>query len=174
MLELVCFGSAKSLDAVMGTALVLRGAHLCWSHFGSAVCANSVNSGSSSKIKPTLMVSKELNDRFATLEHSLASLAEHVDKLAKRLDSPGPMVSQLSSGCQPLVTPSSQNQGADIIMSESLGIATSDKIIVEVAVFDASVVSKIEDTLKNFSITVMDLLAKIDNANLVLLALSSQ
>ncbi|KAG9302257.1 hypothetical protein G9A89_008748 [Geosiphon pyriformis] len=58
----------------------------------------STASDASSKIKPTLMVSMELNDRFATFEHSLASLVKCVDKLAKRLNSLEPMVFQLSLG----------------------------------------------------------------------------
>ncbi|KAG9302142.1 hypothetical protein G9A89_020576 [Geosiphon pyriformis] len=36
---IVCFESTDSLNAVMETTLVLRGAHFYWSHFGSAVCA---------------------------------------------------------------------------------------------------------------------------------------
>ncbi|KAG9296647.1 hypothetical protein G9A89_002918 [Geosiphon pyriformis] len=114
------------------------------------VCDESAFSGFSLEIKPTLLVSVKLNNRFAALEHSFASLVECVDKLAKRLDSPGPM-----------------NQGADIVMNESSGVATSGETIVEVAVFDPSVVSKIEKTLHNLSVTVMGLLAKIDNAGLV-------
>ncbi|KAG9286820.1 hypothetical protein G9A89_012370 [Geosiphon pyriformis] len=212
---IVCFGLAELLDAIMGTAPVLRDAHLHWSHLGSAVwmkyrklgytsltlsdidksrlaviyakhsapvarpvtfgsaswasivsgfsfspffgCNSLVNSGSSSEIKPIPMVSKELNDRFATLKRSLASLVECVDKLAKRLDSPKPIISQSSPGCQPLV---------NIVISEGLDMATSSEIIAGVAVFDASVVSKMEDTLKNLSITVMGLSAKINNAGL--------
>ncbi|KAG9302151.1 hypothetical protein G9A89_020585 [Geosiphon pyriformis] len=118
------------------------------------------------EIKPTLLVSLELNDRFATLEHSLTSLAECVDILAKRLDTLEPMVFQLSPGHQPLVTLSLQNQGADIVMSESLGVATGGKTIVEVVVFDSTVILKMEETLNNLSITVMSLSAKINNAGL--------
>ncbi|KAG9290235.1 hypothetical protein G9A89_022211 [Geosiphon pyriformis] len=101
-------------------------------------------------MKPIPMMSMKLNDRFATLEHSFASLAEHIDKLAKRLDSFEPT-----------------NQGVDIIMSKGSGVATSDETIVEVAVFDSLVVSKMEETLKNLSVTVMGLSAKIDNAGLL-------
>ncbi|KAG9307036.1 hypothetical protein G9A89_003087 [Geosiphon pyriformis] len=57
---------------------------------------NLAHSGSFSEVKPPLSVSVELNDRFAALEHSLASLTECVDKLAKSLDAPGPIISQLS------------------------------------------------------------------------------
>ncbi|KAG9296562.1 hypothetical protein G9A89_015154 [Geosiphon pyriformis] len=35
----VCFESADSLNAIMGTTPMLKGAHFCWSHIGSAVCA---------------------------------------------------------------------------------------------------------------------------------------
>ncbi|KAG9294505.1 hypothetical protein G9A89_009352 [Geosiphon pyriformis] len=34
----VCFESAESLDAVMGTTPVLKGVHLCWFYLGSAMC----------------------------------------------------------------------------------------------------------------------------------------
>ncbi|KAG9304927.1 hypothetical protein G9A89_003095 [Geosiphon pyriformis] len=131
------------------------------------VCNDLASSGSSSEMKPTLMVFVKLNDRFATLEHSLASLVECVDKLAKRLNSPRPIVSQPSPGCQPLVTPLSQNQGVDIVISEGSSVATGGETIAGVAVFDSSVISKLEETLNNLSVTVMGLLAKIDNAGLV-------
>ncbi|KAG9291371.1 hypothetical protein G9A89_003475 [Geosiphon pyriformis] len=123
--------------------------------------------GSSLGMKPTPLVSVELNDRFATLERSLASFVEHVDKLAKRLNSPELMVFQSSPGCQPLVTLSLQNQGANIVISESSGVATGGETIAEVAIFDPSVVSKMKETLCNFSVTVMGLSAKINNAGLV-------
>ncbi|KAG9304591.1 hypothetical protein G9A89_020155, partial [Geosiphon pyriformis] len=123
-----------------------------------------LNAGSSSKIKSILLVSLELNDKFAALEHSLISLTECVDMLAKKWDTPGPMVFQLSSRHQPLVTPSLQNQEADIVMSESSGVVTGDKTVVEVVVFESSVILKMEKTLNNLSITVMSLLAKMYNA----------
>ncbi|KAG9295177.1 hypothetical protein G9A89_006158 [Geosiphon pyriformis] len=107
-------------------------------------------SGSFSKIKPNLIKFEDLNNRFATFEHSLISLAECIDKLAKRLNTFGPMVSQSSLGCQPL----------------SSGVITCNETITEVVVFDLSVISKIEEILNNISMTVMGLLAKIDNADL--------
>ncbi|KAG9298409.1 hypothetical protein G9A89_000408 [Geosiphon pyriformis] len=228
----VCFDSAESLDVVIKTMFVLKGANLCWfclvlakcagyeklghtsltclvggkkntflnsnksrlvaiytKHLASVVCPVSfggvlwaqiaggsffspllvwnilLKTGSSSKMKPTPLVSLELNNRFATLEYSLASLTECVNMLAKRLDTPEPTVSQLSPKCQPLMTPSSQNQRADIVISESLDVATSDKTVVGVVVFDSTVILKMETTLNNLSITVMSLLAKIDYAN---------
>ncbi|KAG9287246.1 hypothetical protein G9A89_008876 [Geosiphon pyriformis] len=97
-----------------------------------------VNNGSSSKMKPSQLVAKEVDDRFATLEHSLASLVEQVGKLAKRLDALGPTVPQLSPGCQPLVTPSSQDQGADVVMSEGLGVSPSGGNITGMVSFDMS------------------------------------
>ncbi|KAG9295378.1 hypothetical protein G9A89_013407 [Geosiphon pyriformis] len=106
-----------------------------------------LNDGFFSEMKPTLQVSLVLNDRFATLEHSLTSLVEHVDKLTKKLDAPGPM-----------------NQGADTVISKSLGVDTNGGTVAEMTVFDSLVVLKIKETLKNFSITVMSLLAKMDNA----------
>ncbi|KAG9305916.1 hypothetical protein G9A89_016569 [Geosiphon pyriformis] len=179
----VCFESVESLDAVMETTPMLKGAHLCWFYLGSAKCAKYgklghtslgcvtgkkpssgglpcqvlsdvdksklaaiyakrsapvahpvsfggvlwakivvrssfppllvqnvlLNNGSSSEMKPTLQISSVLNNRFAAFERSLASLAECVDKLTKRLNAPGPTVSQLNPGCQPLVTPLLQN-----------------------------------------------------------------
>ncbi|KAG9284929.1 hypothetical protein G9A89_006307 [Geosiphon pyriformis] len=212
----VCFDSAASINAVMETTPVLKGAKLHWSHLSFAKCAKcenlgymslscsmdgktslnkpthrilsednksrlasiyarcsapifylinvvggssfplfsvhngSASSGFSLEKKPTLMVSIKLNDKFPTLKHSLASFTECVDKLAKRLDSPGPM-----------------NQEVDIVMSEGSGVVTGSKTIVEVAVFDSSVVSKMEETLNNLSITVMGLSAKIDNVKLI-------
>ncbi|KAG9292194.1 hypothetical protein G9A89_023914 [Geosiphon pyriformis] len=109
----------------------------------------SSKNGFFSEIKPTPLLSLEMNNRFATLEHSLASLAEHVDKLAKRLDTPGPMVSQFR---------------ADIVMSESLGVATSGETVVGVVVFNPSIVLKMEETLKNLLVIVMNFSAKLDNA----------
>ncbi|KAG9297448.1 hypothetical protein G9A89_020849 [Geosiphon pyriformis] len=221
----VCFDSAASINAVIGTTSVLKDANLCWSYmdfakcakcenldhtflncfvdektlpgrptrkilsdddksrlasiyakysapifclvsFGGALWANivggssfspfsvhnrSASSGFSSEMKPTLMVSMKLNDKFAALEHSLASLVEYIDKLAKRLDSSGPM-----------------NQGANIVISKGSGVATGGKTIAGVTVCDSLVVSKIEETLKNLLIMVIDLLAKIDNTGLLM------
>ncbi|KAG9292474.1 hypothetical protein G9A89_001547 [Geosiphon pyriformis] len=119
------------------------------------------------EIKPTLLVSLKINDRFATLEYSLASLAKCIDKLAKRLDTSEPTVFQFSPRCQPLVTPLSQNQGANIGMNESSGVVTSSEIVVRMVVFNSSVVLKIEETLRNLLVMVISLLAKIDNAGQV-------
>ncbi|KAG9288689.1 hypothetical protein G9A89_004308 [Geosiphon pyriformis] len=102
------------------------------------------------EVKPTLLVSLKWNNRFAILKCSLASLAECVDKLAKKLNTSRPM-----------------NQGTDIVISESLSVITSGGIFVEIAVFDSSVVSKMKKTLNNLSITVIGFLAKMDNAGLV-------
>ncbi|KAG9289169.1 hypothetical protein G9A89_022478 [Geosiphon pyriformis] len=118
----------------------------------------SLNNGFSLEMKPTPQVSLVLNDRFATLEHSLVSLAKCMDKLAKRLDALGLMVSQLSSGHQLL---------ADIVMSKGLDVDTGGGTVAEMAVFDSSIISKMEETLRNLSIMVMSLSAKIDNANSV-------
>ncbi|KAG9284669.1 hypothetical protein G9A89_003629 [Geosiphon pyriformis] len=237
----VCFDSAASINAVMGTTPVLKNANLHWSYLSSAKCDKhknlghtlldfSVNenvfsggsthrlllndnksrlasiyakcsvsisysvsfgsvlwasivdgslflslpmhnnlaiSGSFSEIKSILVVSMELHDKFAALEHSLASFVEYIDKLAKRLDLSGPIISQPSPRCQPLVTLLSQNQGMDIVMKKGSGVATGGETIVEVAVFNPSVIFKIEETLNNFSIMVMGLSAKIDNTGLV-------
>ncbi|KAG9302477.1 hypothetical protein G9A89_006441 [Geosiphon pyriformis] len=212
---IVCFGSAESLDAVMGTTLMLRGAYLHWSYLDSVACTKcnkvgytflscafgkKISSGSLScwvltnadknrlaaiyakcsvpvshsvffggvswakivvgssffsfSMKPIPHVSLVLNNRFATLEHSFASLAEHMDELVKRLDTPGPMVFQLSPGW------------ADIVMSEGSGVVTGGKTVVGVVVFDPAVILKMEKTLNNFSITVISLLAKMNNADI--------
>ncbi|KAG9286679.1 hypothetical protein G9A89_012229, partial [Geosiphon pyriformis] len=236
----VCFNSAESLDAVIGTTLVLRGTNLCWSSLISTKCAKcgklghillnctengkisfnsllcrvlsdadksrlaaiyakqsalvarpvffgglfwakvaggfsflplfgqvvSLNIGFSLEMKPFLLVAMEINDRFAILEHSFASLTKHVDMLAKKLKAPEPMVSQLSLKYQLLVTPLSQNQEMNIVMSKSLGVVIGSKTVVEVVIFDFSVIEKIEDTLKNLVIMIMSLLAKMNNAGL--------
>ncbi|KAG9299403.1 hypothetical protein G9A89_014052 [Geosiphon pyriformis] len=188
----VCFDFAESLDAIVGTTPVLRSTNLRWSCLVSAKCAKckksghtslgceakvasessfhplseqnvSVKSGSSLKMESSLLVSMEVNDRFATLKRSLASLVEQVGKLAKRLDALGPIVSQPSPRCQPLVTPSSQNQGADIVISESSGAATSGEIVVGAVSFDVSVMSKLEDSMKCLMETVLGLLAKVNS-----------
>ncbi|KAG9288920.1 hypothetical protein G9A89_019542 [Geosiphon pyriformis] len=233
----VCFDSAESLDAAVGTTPVLRNTNLRWSCLISAKCAKCkklghmslgcavgeklssgsllrrvfldtdksrlaaiyakcsasvacpvsfgglswakvahgcfslplssqnivVNNGSSSEMKPSQQVAMEVNDRFTALEHSLASLAEQVGKLAKRLDALGPMVLQPSSGCQPLVTPSSQDQGTDVVMNEGLGVSTSGGNVVGVVSFDMSLVSKLEDSMKCLMETVLGLSAKVDS-----------
>ncbi|KAG9290374.1 hypothetical protein G9A89_007105 [Geosiphon pyriformis] len=123
-----------------------------------------LKAGSFSEIKSTLLVSLELNNRFAALECSLASLAEHVDMLAKRLETPEPTVSQLSPRRQPLVTPLSQNQGVDIVMSEGSGVATGGETVAGVVVFNPAVISKMEETLNSLSLMIMNLSAKLDNA----------
>ncbi|KAG9284123.1 hypothetical protein G9A89_022897 [Geosiphon pyriformis] len=177
----VCFDSAESLNVVIKTMFVLKRVNLHWSCLVSAkyvgckklghillVCPVGrkkissfplfsgqnilLKAGSSLEMKPTLL-------------HSLASLAEHVNMLAKRLDIPEPTVSQLSFGCQLLVTLSSQNQRAGIVMSEGLGVATGDETVVRVVVFDLTVILKMEETLNNLSVTIMSFLAKIGNAN---------
>ncbi|KAG9284521.1 hypothetical protein G9A89_014125 [Geosiphon pyriformis] len=191
----VCFDSVESLNATMGTTLVFKSTNLHWSSFvsaryakceksghtslgcaksgkifyGSSFCKvlldadksrlaiaiGSVNVGSSSEMKLFLPIVTKINDRFATFKHSLVSLAEHVDILAKGLESSESMVFQLSSGW------------ADIVMSKDLSVATGSRTVVGVVVFDASVIGKMEDILKNLAITVMGLLAKMDNTGLV-------
>ncbi|KAG9302270.1 hypothetical protein G9A89_008761 [Geosiphon pyriformis] len=59
------------------------------------------------------------------------------------------------------------NQETDIVISESSGVVTGGETVAEVVVFDPSVISKMEETLNNLSITVMSLLAKIDNTGLI-------
>ncbi|KAG9303424.1 hypothetical protein G9A89_013750 [Geosiphon pyriformis] len=125
-------------------------------------------------MKPSLPVLIKVDDRFAALECSLTSLTKQIDKLAKRLDALGPMVSQPSPGCQLLVTPSSQNQGVDIVMSESLSAAISGEVVAGAVSFDVSVVSKLEDSMKCLMKTVLNLLAKVDSFGAVSNFSSSQ
>ncbi|KAG9294112.1 hypothetical protein G9A89_021471 [Geosiphon pyriformis] len=152
----VSFGGVSWANIVVGSS----------SHFLS-VWNGLLNDGFFLEMKSIPQVSLELNDRFAALERSLASLAECVNKLAKRLDALEPTVSQLSPGCQPLVTPSLQNQRADIVMSKGSGVATSDGTVAGVVVVDSLVVSKLKEMLNNLSVMVMSLSARIDNAGLV-------
>ncbi|KAG9284338.1 hypothetical protein G9A89_023595 [Geosiphon pyriformis] len=241
----VCFDSAESLNAAVGTMPVLRNTNLCWSYLISARCAKCeklghtslgcavggklssssslcrvfsdtdksrlatiyakcsapvarpvsfgglswakiahrsfslplsglnvvVTNGSSSEMKPSQLVMMEVNDRFATLERSLASLMEQVGKLAKRLDALEPMVSQPSPGCQPLVTSSSQDQGADVVMSESSSVSTSGGNVVEAVSFNMSSVSKLEDSMKCLMEMVLGLSAKVDSLGVLSVSL---
>ncbi|KAG9304907.1 hypothetical protein G9A89_010769 [Geosiphon pyriformis] len=120
-----------------------------------------VDNGSFSEMKPLLLVMMKVNNRFAALERSLTSLVEQVGKLAKRLDALGPIVSQPSPGCQPLVTPLSQDQGADVVMSKSLGVSTNSGNVAGAVFFDMSSMFKLEDSIKCLMETVLGLLAKI-------------
>ncbi|KAG9288444.1 hypothetical protein G9A89_015650 [Geosiphon pyriformis] len=132
----------------------------------SALIARPVSfgdNGFSLEIKPSLLVTMEVNNRFAALECSLVCLAEQVGKLAKRLDALGPMVLQPSPGCQPLVTPLSQDQGADVVMSESSGVSTSGGTVIGVVSFNMSSVSKLEDSMRCLMEMVLGLLAKVDS-----------
>ncbi|KAG9292063.1 hypothetical protein G9A89_017963 [Geosiphon pyriformis] len=231
----ICFDSVESLDVVMRTTPVLKGANLHWSclvfagctkykksGYMSLDCAASkkvpsgvllckvlldmdksrlaaiyakclasvahlakiaggffspflssysvlVKSGSFLKIKPSLLITMEINDRFATLEYSFASLAEQVSKLAKKLNTLGPMVFQPSPGSQLLVTFLSQDHRADIIISKDLGASISNKTVVKVVFFDVSLVSKLEDNMRCLMEILLSLLAKVDSlgANLI-------
>ncbi|KAG9306567.1 hypothetical protein G9A89_004764 [Geosiphon pyriformis] len=220
----ICFDSAESLDAIVGTMPVLRSTNLCWSCLVSAKCAKCeksghtslgcavggkvssglslhrvlfdtdksrlapiyakqsapvacsvsfgglswakiasessfpplsernvlAKSGSSLEMKPSLLVLTEVNNRFVTLERSLASLAKQVGKLAKRLDAFGPTVFQPSPG-------------SDIVMSEGSGAATSGEVVSGAMFFDVSLVSKLEDSMKCLMETILGLLAKMDS-----------
>ncbi|KAG9297024.1 hypothetical protein G9A89_008610 [Geosiphon pyriformis] len=130
-----------------------------------------VDNGFSLKMKPSLPVIIEVNNRFTALEHSLACLMEQVGKLAKRLDALGPMVLQPSSGCQPLVTPSSQDQGVDVVMSRGSGVSTSGGTVAEVVSFDMSSVSKLNNSMKCLIETVLGLSAKVDSIGVRLVSL---
>ncbi|KAG9298069.1 hypothetical protein G9A89_018152 [Geosiphon pyriformis] len=156
---------------------VLRHVNLHWSYLDSVKCVkysklDHILLGCSvdEKISSGGLFYK-LNDKFAAFEHSFVSLVKRVNKLAKRLNTSGPAVSQLSLRHQSLVTPSSQNQEVDIVISEGSNMVTSSKIIAEVVVSDFSVMTKLENTVNSLLITVMSLLAKIDNAGLAPISL---
>ncbi|KAG9294843.1 hypothetical protein G9A89_008535 [Geosiphon pyriformis] len=65
-----------------------------------------------------------------------------------------------------LKTSEPMNQEANIVISKDSNVATGGGTVAKAVVFNFSVIEKIEDTLKNLTITVMGLLAKIDNASL--------
>ncbi|KAG9303637.1 hypothetical protein G9A89_018534 [Geosiphon pyriformis] len=118
-------------------------------------------------MKPSLQVAMEVNDRFTTLERNLASLMEQVGKLAKRLDVLGPTVPQPNSGLIPL----SQDQGADVVMSEGSGVSTSSGNVTGAVSFDVSLVSKLEDSMKCLMEMVLGLSAKVDSIGALLVSL---
>ncbi|KAG9298333.1 hypothetical protein G9A89_002821 [Geosiphon pyriformis] len=122
-----------------------------------------VDDNSSSEMKPSLLVTMEVNNRFAALKCSLTSLTKQVGKLAKRLNTLGSMVPQPSPECQPLVTLSSQDQGVDVVMSESSGVFTGGGTVAEVVSFNMSSVSKLKDSMKYLMETVLGLLTKVDS-----------
>ncbi|KAG9284992.1 hypothetical protein G9A89_009802 [Geosiphon pyriformis] len=178
----VCFNSAELLNAAVKTTPVLRNTNLHWSCLISAKCAKCeklghtsldcvvggnqkvlVDNGSFLEMKPSLLVMMKVNNRFAALERNLVCLAEQVGKLAKRLNALRPMVPQPSPGCQPLVTPSSQDQRANVVTSGGSGVSTSGGTVVGVVSFNMSSVSKLEDSMRCLMKTVLGLLAKVDN-----------
>ncbi|KAG9291983.1 hypothetical protein G9A89_017882 [Geosiphon pyriformis] len=108
-----------------------------------------LKAGFFSEMKPAPLMSLELDNRFAALEHSLTSLAERVDMLANKLKTPEPM-----------------NQEADIVISKSSGVVTDGETVVGVVVFNPAVISKMEETLNSLLLMVMNLSAKLNNAGL--------
>ncbi|KAG9292896.1 hypothetical protein G9A89_016258 [Geosiphon pyriformis] len=106
---IVCFNLAESLNAVIETTSVLRGANLWWScldfskytkyeKIGHTSLGCSVCGSLYSEMKSTLPVTLDIEKKFAVLESSLTSLMGQISELAKRLDSLVPAVSQSSSG----------------------------------------------------------------------------
>ncbi|KAG9301096.1 hypothetical protein G9A89_012479 [Geosiphon pyriformis] len=159
----ICFDFANFLDAVIEITPVLRNVNLHWFCLNSAKCAKCKKF----EIKPISLVSMDLNNRFVTLEHSFVSLTEHINKLAKRLDTSVLIISQSSLECQLLVTLSLQNQGIDIVISKDSSVATSSGTNMGAVVFDQLTISKLEITLNNLLVTVIDLIAKVNNAGLI-------
>ncbi|KAG9286729.1 hypothetical protein G9A89_012279 [Geosiphon pyriformis] len=163
---IVCFDSAKSLDVIMETTPVLRSVTLHWSYLDYSKCAKYEKIG--------YMLLGCSVDGIFSFEKAFCKALSDVDKsrlasiYAKYL---ALIVCSVAFGdvswAKSLVTPSSQNKGANIVMSESSGVVTGGETIVRVVIFDLSVVKKMEETLNNLLITVMGLLAKIDNTGLV-------
>ncbi|KAG9291897.1 hypothetical protein G9A89_004835 [Geosiphon pyriformis] len=119
-------------------------------------------SGSVSYGKPLPIVSGKLEDHLKNIESSLVSLAGQIGKLAKRLNLFMLAVSQPSPGCQLPVTPSSQNQGEDIVMRVSSDDATSDKTAAVTGSTASPEVVKLENMLEGLSASVMSLSARLD------------
>ncbi|KAG9293521.1 hypothetical protein G9A89_005524 [Geosiphon pyriformis] len=185
----VCFDFAESLNAVMKTTLVLKETSLHWSCLVLAECAGyeklgytllACSIGKKKDVSFCVSLQKtlsnfdksrlaaiyakcsapiacsvsfmllKLNDRFATLKHSLISLTKCVDKLMLAV---GNLLSQ--------------NQEADIVISEGSGVVTGGETVTERVIFDPLVVKKMEETLNNLSIIIMGFSAKMDNTGLV-------
>ncbi|KAG9288253.1 hypothetical protein G9A89_021284 [Geosiphon pyriformis] len=153
---IVCFESAKSLDAVMKTTLILRGAHLCWSYLGFATCAKCERLGHT--FLDCGIGRKLFSGR---LSHQMLS------------DSDKSRLATIYAKCSAFVTrPVAFDDAlwasvvkADIVINEGLDMATGGETTAEVVVFDPAVILKMEKTLNNFSVTVMSLLAKMDNTD---------
>ncbi|KAG9292351.1 hypothetical protein G9A89_015221 [Geosiphon pyriformis] len=120
--------------------------------------------GSIENGKPLLLVMNDLERHLVRIKSSLTSLAEQISKLAKRLESFMPAVSQPSPECQLPVTSLLQNQGKNIVMGMGSGDATSDKTAVILSSTASPKVIKLENILEGLSASVM-CLSKIATCN---------
>ncbi|KAG9305335.1 hypothetical protein G9A89_007830 [Geosiphon pyriformis] len=234
----VCFKSAKFLNGIMDSTLVLRNVNLYWSHMGFFKCTkygkighmslgcsvggdlsskksshrilsdidksrlvtiyikhlvfvacfvvfgevswtkianrssffflpvhnDLVNFGSSSEMKPTLLVTEDIEKKFAVLESGFVSLTEQINELAKKLDLLMLAVFQLSPGCQLPVTLLSQIQVGNIVMGKSLGGTTSSETAANLD-FSASLkMKRLENMLKGLFASVLSLTARFDDS----------
>ncbi|KAG9296645.1 hypothetical protein G9A89_002916 [Geosiphon pyriformis] len=152
----ICFGTAELLDTIMGTMLILRSANLCWSCFVSAKYLKCEKSGYTSlecaigkKIPsgnlPYRVFSEANKSRLATIYAKYLVLVAH----------------------------SIFFEGADIVMSKSLGAFINGEIIAEVVFLNMSSVSKLENNIKCLMEMVLDLSAKVEHLSVSLVSLLS-
>ncbi|KAG9291065.1 hypothetical protein G9A89_012937 [Geosiphon pyriformis] len=142
----VCFDSVESLDAVIETMLVLKGANLHWSHFVLAKCTGCEKLGH-------ILLACPIGEKKSVFSGAL------LQKIFSDSNKTDWLPFMLNIWLQLLVL-------VDIVMSEGLGVATGGETVVGAVVFNLTVISRLEETLNNLLITVMSLLAKIDNTGL--------
>ncbi|KAG9304769.1 hypothetical protein G9A89_016799 [Geosiphon pyriformis] len=151
-------GKHVLLNAVLKTWASMVGKPLLIVSFGGSAQSGSISYG-----KPLPTVNSELEDCLKNIENSLVSLAGQIGELAKRLDSFVPAVSQPSSGCQLLMTPSSQNQGEDIVIGVGSDDATNNKTAAVLGSTVSPEVVKLENMLEGFSASVISLSMHLDS-----------
>ncbi|KAG9296201.1 hypothetical protein G9A89_014793 [Geosiphon pyriformis] len=122
--------------------------------------------------KPLPTFDSELEDCLKNIENSLTSLVEQIGKLAQRLDSLGPVVSQPSPGCQPWVTFPSQDHVKDIVMKEGSSGTTSGKAASKPDLSASLGVKKLESILARLFASVMSLTTHLDGLSLTGVAFS--
>ncbi|KAG9290065.1 hypothetical protein G9A89_010371 [Geosiphon pyriformis] len=103
------------------------------------------NPGFSSEMKSTLLVTFDIEKKFAVLESSLTNLMGQISELAKRLD---------------LLVP--VNQVGNIMMEEGLSVVTSSKAVVLLKLFFSPDMVKFENMLEGLSTSVLSLLVCLD------------
>ncbi|KAG9297147.1 hypothetical protein G9A89_019428 [Geosiphon pyriformis] len=108
-------------------------------------------------MKPIIHNTSDVEKKFAVLKSSLASLAEQIDELAKRLDLFMLAVSQSSPKCQLPVTLPSQDQMGNVVIGESLGEATSGETVTTLNSSASIEVKRLESMLEELSASVLSL-----------------